>query len=135
MKHLILTQEFMDREELNAPEQTAPELKAPLTIKNLRQQIQPLHQASVAQKLEWISRADFFFNKLKALDKLEKVSKLGSEYLAAYLLTKSAHYANYQPEHLKHTNFDQQKYLQTLATEIATESKCIQAYLRKEVNN
>jgi len=52
MKHLILTQEFMDREELNAPEQTAPELNAPLTIKNLRQQIQPLHKASVAQKLE-----------------------------------------------------------------------------------
>ena len=133
MKHLILTQEFMDREELNAPEQTAPELNAPLTIKNLRQQIQPLHKASVAQKLEWISRADFFFNKLKALDKLEKMSKLGAAHLNAYLLTKSAHYADYQAKHLKHTNFDLPKYLHTLAAEITEQAQYLS--IKKEVNN
>jgi hypothetical protein len=63
------------------------------------------------------------------------MSKLGGEYLSAYLLNKSAHYANYQTNQLKHTNFTLQKYLATLAAEITTESKCIQAYLRKEVNN
>ena len=151
---LALTHELMDQKELNLatsfPEKIAAtelsknsladtiELNAPtpqLTISSLRETLQPLLKTSLAKKQEWISRTDFLFNKLKALDKLEKVSKLGSHYLEAYLLTKSAHYANYQANQLKHTNFTLQKYLHTLATEITTESKCIQAYLRKEVNN
>jgi len=153
MKHLILTQVLMDQAELNAPTQFAAPLSEKiepefnqnslannsasnqLTISSLRETLQPLLKTSLAKKQEWISRTDFLFNKLKALDKLEKVAKLGSHYLEAYLLTKSAHYANYQTNQLKHTNFTLQKYLQTLASEITTESKCIQAYLRKEVNN
>jgi hypothetical protein len=78
---------------------------------------------------------DFLFNKLKALEKLEKMSKLGEPYLQAYLLTKSARYANYQTELLTQTNFNQAKYLKTLAWELEPLEKQIKANQAKEKAN
>ncbi|CAJ0748221.1 19233_t:CDS:2, partial [Entrophospora sp. SA101] len=61
------------------------------------------------------------------LEKLEKMNKLGATYLQAYLLTKSARYANYQTELLANTNFNQAKYLKTLAWELEPLEKQIKA--------
>jgi hypothetical protein len=61
------------------------------------------------------------------------MSKLGSTYLKAYLLTKQAFYANYQSEHLEQANFfDLETYLQRIASELDRESSQVQAYLSKE---
>jgi len=66
------------------------------------------------------------------------MSKLGSEYLTAYLLTKSARYANYQTELLTQTNFNQEKYLKTIAWElepIENQIKALQAKSTIEPTN
>ncbi|CAJ0840562.1 10162_t:CDS:2 [Entrophospora sp. SA101] len=55
------------------------------------------------------------------------MNKLGATYLQAYLLTKSARYANYQTELLANTNFNQAKYLKTLAWELEPLEKQIKA--------
>jgi len=60
------------------------------------------------------------------------MSKLGSQYLQAYLLTKSARYANYQTELLTQTNFNQEKYLKTIAWELEDTERQIKALNRKE---
>ncbi|KLL02959.1 MAG: hypothetical protein MRECE_35c011 [Mycoplasmataceae bacterium CE_OT135] len=103
-----------------------------LTPKELREQIHSLLTPALKEKAQWTQTVDFLFNKLKALEKLEKMSKLGEQYLTAYLLTKSARYANYQTELLKHTDFTPEKYLKTLAWELETLEKQIKAISRKE---
>ena len=102
------------------------------TIKSLRETIHSLLTPSLKEKSQWSQTTDFLFNKLKALEKLEKMSKLGSQYLQAYLLTKSARYANYQTELLTQTNFNQEKYLKTIAWELEDTERQIKALNRKE---
>jgi hypothetical protein len=109
--------------------QTYQVLKDPpeITPKALKEQIHSLLTPTLKEKNQWSQTMDFLFNKLKALEKLEKMGKLGEPYLNAYLLTKSARYANYQTELLTQTNFDQAKYLKTLAWELEPIEKQIKA--------
>src|SRR5215211_4835524 len=60
------------------------------------------------------------------------MTKLGSTFLKAYLLTKQAFYANYQSEHLEQADFSLETYLQRIAAELERESSQIQAYLSRE---
>ncbi|RHZ36260.1 Single-stranded DNA-binding protein [endosymbiont GvMRE of Glomus versiforme] len=106
-----------------------------LTIQSLRKQIQPLLSFTLEQKQEWQQKTDFLFSKNRALEKLEKISKLGSQYLQAYLLTKNARYANYQQELLKHTNFTPESYLERMASELEDTERRIKVYQNKEGGN
>jgi hypothetical protein len=106
-----------------------------ITTQNLRETIHSLLTPALKEKQIWTQTVDFLFNKLKALEKLEKMSKLGENYLTAYLLTKSARYANYQIEHLKHTDFNQAKYLKTIAWELEDPERKIKSLPRKEEPN
>ena len=107
----------------------------PITIKDLREQINSLLNTSKDKKAEWTQRTDQLFKKLETLKDLEKLSKLGSKYLAAYLLLKSAHYANYQDNLLPHTGnlVYQEEYLAKLASEIEEVAHHIQAYEAKAI--
>ncbi|RHZ37315.1 hypothetical protein [endosymbiont GvMRE of Glomus versiforme] len=105
-----------------------------LTIQSLRKQIQPLLSFTLEQKQEWQQKTDFLFSKNRALEKLEKISKLGHQYLQAYLLTKNARYSNYQQELLKHTNFTPESYLERIASELEDTERRIKAIQRKEAN-
>ena len=100
----------------------------PQRLKSLREQIRSLLPTSQAKKKEWTERTDSLFDKLKALDKLEKISRLGPPYLNAYLLTKNARYANYQSELLHATNFTPESYLAIIAREVNSTEKHIAAY-------
>jgi hypothetical protein len=63
------------------------------------------------------------------------MTKLGSTYLKAYLLTKQAFYANYQSEHLEQADFSLETYLARINSELERESSQVQAYLRKEIKH
>ena len=145
MKTLTFTQEFMEQKEDSTPTYTTSQFTPPLpdkiepiefnqvnpsppppplTISSLQKHLQPLLKAARVKKQEWITRYEYLNHRLKALEKLAQISQLGEAHLNAYLLNKSAHYANYQTNQLK-TNFTLQTYLQTLAAEIAAEAKHI----------
>ena len=106
----------------------------PLTIKDLKEQISSLLSTSLDKKQEWQARTDYLFKKQKDLQELEKLSKLGPQYLQAYLLLKSASYANYQDNLLPlTTNLTQQEeFLAKLAQEIEEIAYQIRAYQSKE---
>jgi hypothetical protein len=104
----------------------------PLTTKILREQIQPLLTTSIDKKQEWNQRTDFLFRKLEELKKLEELTKLGKEYLAAHLLLKNAEYSSYHDGKLKQENFNQEKYLERIATEISHTEKRMKAADWKE---
>ena len=103
------------------------------TLKSLQKSLQPLLSTCLEKKSEWNQRTDYLFKKKKDLEEIERMTKLGSTYLTAYLLTKQAFYANYQTEHLEQADFSLETYLQRIASELDRESQHIQAYLRKEV--
>ena len=102
------------------------------TLKSLQQSLQPLLATCLEKKSEWTTRTDFVFKKKKDLEEIERMSKLGSTYLTAYLLTKQAFYANYQSEHLEQADFSWETYLARINSELERESSQVQAYLSKE---
>lgn len=104
----------------------------PLTITSLQKTLQPLLTTCLEKKSEWTTRTDFVFKKKKDLEEIERMSKLGSTYLTAYLLTKQAFYANYQTEHLEQADFSLETYLARINSELERESSQVQAYLSKE---
>jgi hypothetical protein len=102
----------------------------PPTIKSLREQLHHLLPASLEKQKEWKNRVDYLFKKQKDLTKIEKITKLGSKYLEAYLLLKSASYANYQ-NNLLHLTTDltqQAPYLAKISQEIEEMAYHIRAY-------
>jgi len=103
------------------------------TLKSLQKTLQPLLATCLEKKSEWTTRTDYLFKKKKDLEEIERMTKLGSTYLKAYLLTKQAFYANYQTEHLEQADFSLETYLARINSELERESSQIQAYLRKEV--
>ena len=107
----------------------------PITIKSLREQINSLLTTSLEKQTEWKQRTDYLFKRLNYLKDLEKTSKLGEEYLSAYLLLKSASYANYQDNLLQHTtdltNYDH--YLTKISSEIEEVAQHIRAYQSKDM--
>ena len=106
----------------------------PITIKSLREQINLLLTTSLEKQTEWKQRVDYLFQRLNYLKDLDQLSKLGSKYLQAYLLLKSASYANYQDNLLLHTtdltNYDH--YLTKISSEIEEISQHVIAYQSKE---
>ena len=102
----------------------------PITIKSLREQISSLLTTSLEKQSEWKQRTDYLFKRLETLKDLEKLSKLGDKYLQAYLLLKSASYANYQDNllpdtaHLTHP----EEYLVKISSEIEEIAQHIRAY-------
>ena len=103
---------------------------SPITIKNLREQISQLLTTSLEKKQEWNQRVDYLFRKQKDLAEIDKLTKLGSEYLSAYLLIRRAFYANYQDNLLPDTAHltQPEKYLAKLAGEIEEIAQHIRAY-------
>ena len=108
---------------------------SPPTLHSLQETLRPLLNTSLEKKQEWTQRTDFLFKKQKDLQEIEKVAKLGSQYLQAYLLTKQAFYANYQAEHLEQANFSLETYFQRIGSEIEREISHIKAYQAKEKVN
>ena len=106
----------------------------PITIKSLREQINLLLTTSKDKKQEWTQRTDYLFKRLETLKDLQKTSKLGDKYLSAYLLLKSAHYANYQDNLLPHTGnlSHHDQYLAKIQKEIEEIAQHIRAYQSKE---
>ena len=107
----------------------------PPTIKNLREQLNHLLPTSLEKQKEWKNRVDYLFEKQKDLAKIEKITKLGDQYLKAYLLLKSASYANYQ-NNLLHLTTDltqQAPYLAKISQEIEEMAYHIRAYQSKEI--
>ena len=106
----------------------------PITIKSLREQISLLLTTSLEKQTEWKQRTDYLFQRLNYLKDLDKLTKLGDQYLQAYLLLKSASYANYQNNLLPHTtdltNYDH--YLTKIQKEIEEIAQHIRAYQSKE---
>ena len=106
----------------------------PLTIKSLREQISSLLTTSLEKQTEWKQRTDYLFQRLNYLKDLDQLTKLGDQYLQAYLLLKSASYANYQDNLLPHTtdltNYDH--YLTKISSEIEEIAQHIRAYQSKE---
>ena len=107
----------------------------PITIKSLREQISSLLTTSLEKQTEWKQRTDYLFQRLNYLKDLDKLTKLGDQYLQAYLLLKSASYANYQDNLLQHTtdltNYDH--YLTKISSEIEEVAQNIRAYQSKEI--
>jgi hypothetical protein len=105
------------------------------TIKDLREQIQSLLRTSLEKQKEWKNRVDYLFKRLEILQNLEKLPKLGSEYLQAYLLLESASYANYQSNLLPHTTDlkEQDHYLAKISQEIEEIAYQVRAYQSKEL--
>ncbi len=107
----------------------------PITIKSLREQISQLLTISLEKKTEWTQRTDYLFRKQKDLSEIDKLTKLGAEYLSAYLLLRRAFYANYQDNlladtaHLTH----QEEYLAKISSEIEEVAQHIRAYEAKEI--
>ena len=105
----------------------------PTTIKSLKEQINHLLNTSKDKKQEWTQRTDSLFKKLDTLKDLEKTSKLGDNYLQAYLLLKSAFYANYQDNLLPDTDHltHQEEFLAKFQREIEEIAQRIRAYEAK----
>ena len=100
----------------------------PITIKDLQKQISSLLTTSLTKKKEWAERTEYLFRKRKDLEEIEKLSKLGEEYLSAYLLLRQAHYSNYQDKLLALNQFNQPEYLTKIAQEIEEVAQHIRAY-------
>ncbi len=105
----------------------------PLTVKDLKEEINNLLSTSLEKQSEWKSRVDYLFKKKRDLEEIEKLDKLGAEYLSAYLLIRQAHYSNYQDNLLSHNQFNQEKYLNKLASEIEDIACQIRAYQAKDL--
>ena len=107
----------------------------PITIKDLREQISQLLTTSLEKKQEWQQRTDYLFRKQKDLSEIDKLTKLGSEYLSAYLLIRRAFYANYQDNLLADTAHltQPEEYLTKLAGEIEEIAQHIRAYQSQEL--
>ena len=107
----------------------------PITIKSLQKQINHLLITSLEKQTEWKQRVDYLFKRLKYLKDLDQLTKLGDQYLQAYLLLKSASYANYQDNLLPHTtdltNYDH--YLTKLQSEIEEVAQQVRAYQSKDM--
>jgi len=103
------------------------------TIKDLRAQIDSLISTSLEKQSEWKQRVDYLFKKKKDLEEIDKLTKLGGEYLQAYLLLRQAYYSNYQDNLLSHTtelkDFDH--YLTKISQEIEEVAQHIRAYQSK----
>ena len=104
----------------------------PLTIKDLKDQISSLLSTSLEKQSEWKQRVDYLFRKQKDLQELEKLSKLGPQYLHAYLLLRRAYYSNYQDNLLPLDQFNQEEFLAKLSQEIEEIAYQIRAYQSKE---
>ena len=106
----------------------------PITIKSLREQISSLLTTSLEKQTEWKQRVDYLFQRLNYLKDLDQLSKLGDQYLKAYLLLKSASYANYQDNLLQHTSnlVYPEEYLTKLQSEIEEIAQHVRAYQSKE---
>ena len=107
----------------------------PITIKSLREQISSLLTTSLEKQTEWKQRVDYLFQRLNYLKDLDQLTKLGDKYLEAYLLLKSASYANYQDNLLPHTSnlVYPEEYLAKLQSEIEEIAQYIRAYQSKEI--
>ena len=137
---VLLIGEWAESLNSNRPSFTCSEfriLEPPksITIKDLREQISSLLTTSLEKKQEWNQRTDYLFRKQKDLSEIDKLTKLGSEYLSAYLLLRRAFYANYQDNlladtaHLTH----QEEYLAKISSEIEEIAHHIRAYEAKEL--
>jgi hypothetical protein len=104
----------------------------PLTLKDLKDQINSLLSTSLEKQSEWKQRTDYLFRKKKDLEDLEKLTNLGSEYLSAYLLLRKAFYSNYQGNLLPLNQWNPEEYLAKLASEIEEIAQNIRAYQSKE---
>ena len=105
----------------------------PLTVKDLKEAINNLLNTSLEKQSEWKQRTDYLFRKRKDLEQLDQFTKLGSEYLQAYLLIRKAHYSNYQDNLLSHNQFSQEEYLNKLASEVEEMACQIRAYGAKDI--
>jgi len=105
----------------------------PLTLKDLKDQLSQLLTTSLDKKTEWQQRVDYLFRKQKDLQEIEKLDKLGPEYLQAYLLLRKAFYSNYQSNLLPYNQFSQEEYLNKLASEIEEVAQNIRAYQSKDL--
>ena len=105
----------------------------PITITTLKEQISQLLNTSLEKLTEWKSRVDYLFRKQKDLQEIDKLSKLGSEYLQAYLLIRKAYYSNYQNNLLPHNQWNHEEYLAKLQSEIEEIAQHIRAYQAKEI--
>jgi hypothetical protein len=103
----------------------------PLTSQELITLISGLLSTSLEKKKEWVNRTDFLFKKLEELKELDTLTKLGTNFLNAYLTLKWAYYSNYQEKYLA-ADFDLTKYLQNIHLEIEQVSKHIEAYQSKQ---
>ena len=88
------------------------------TIQSLRETIQPLISPALQAKQSWTQTTDFLFKKREELKTVEQLSKLGSQYLQAYLLLKNVDYSASTNGKLELESFDQTKYLTRIASEI-----------------
>jgi hypothetical protein len=105
----------------------------PLTVKDLKDQISSLLSTSLEKQSEWKQRTDYLFRKKKDLEEIEKLTKLGEEYLSAYLLIRQPYYSNYQNNLLPHNRWNQEEYLAKLASEIEETAHQIRAYEAKNI--
>jgi hypothetical protein len=76
----------------------------------IKQKIQELIDKAVKNHEKQKQRLNYLFRQLDEVKELETIDRLrpfpnGNQYLNAYLMYKSIVRANYQPEHVKITNF------------------------------
>jgi hypothetical protein len=130
---------FVDNKEKDRPSFTCSAYQIlqepkPLTSSDLITLTSGLLTTTLEKYKEWTQRKDFLFKKLEELREIETLSKLGPEFLSAYLTLKKAAYANYQTKLLA-SNFDLTKYLETISLEVQQVSKHIEAYQAKQINH
>jgi hypothetical protein len=104
----------------------------PPALKDLREQISTLLSLSLDQQSQWKQRTDYLFKKKRDLEEVDKLTKLGEEYLSAYLLIRRAFYSNYQDNLLSHNHWNQEEYLTKLQGEIEDIACQVRAYQSKE---
>ena len=106
----------------------------PLNTKDLITLTSGLLTTTLEKYKEWTNRKDFLFKKLEELKEIDTLSRLGENFLQAYLTLKKAQYANYQEKHLN-SNFNLAHYLETISQEVHQVSKHIEAYQSKQITN
>ena len=92
-------------------------------IIEIKQKIQQLIDKAVNDNEAQKKLLNYLFRKLDEIKEVETMERLkeyaGGKYLKAYLLYKSIMRANYQPEHLNITNYDNSAdYLKSIDSEI-----------------
>ena len=134
----LLVGEWKESKENNRPSFTCSTYQLlqepkPLNTSDLITLTSGLLTTTLKKYKEWTNRKDFLFKKLEELKEIATFSKLGSNFLNAYLTLKQAHYANYQTK-LLNSNFDLAHYLETISTEIQLVKSHIEAYQSKELS-